>query len=181
MGATARLLILAFYSSTKATNAFTAQQTTSQRLLTSQISLQTRQFPLALQQRKLMRDKLSHKMSNQEPETTDDDPDEESVPASISDLKDTTSPAKKRTGIVNDEERVNRALGLGRGAVLLAIVLLINVWFFSIPTEFRRTRLCNEFDTQAYPELCMTPKMFVNGISDYYKNGEWERVGYFNI
>jgi hypothetical protein len=77
----------------------------------------------------------------------------------------------KRTDVVNDESKVNSALGLGRGTVLLTIALLINIWFFTIPTEFRRTRLCNEFDTEAYPELCMTPQMFVDGISEYYKNG----------
>lgn len=78
---------------------------------------------------------------------------------------------RTRTDVVNDESKVNSVLGLGAGSVLLAIAVLINIWFFSIPTEFRRTRLCNEVDTQAYPELCMTPKMFVNGIADYYKSG----------
>jgi hypothetical protein len=73
----------------------------------------------------------------------------------------------------NNPDRVNETLGLGRGAVLLGLVLLINTWFFTIPPEFRRTRLCNEWDTAQYPELCMTPKGFVNGISEYYKNGTW--------
>lgn len=98
--------------------------------------------------------------SASEPNSADTKKEERKVPAYW-----------KRTDVVNDESKVNSALGLGRGAVLLTIAILINIWFFSIPTEFRRTRLCNEFDTQAYPELCMTPKMFVDGIADYYKSG----------
>mmetsp|Transcript_16469 Transcript_16469/g.28709 ORF Transcript_16469/g.28709 Transcript_16469/m.28709 type:complete len:179 (-) Transcript_16469:399-935(-) len=73
--------------------------------------------------------------------------------------------------IVNNQAKVDEALGIERGLVLLAIALLINIWFFTIPTEFRRTRICNEFDSAAYPELCMTAEQFKTGISDYYKNG----------
>jgi hypothetical protein len=103
--------------------------------------------------------------------------DDESIPAkneiSTEPVKEKSVPASwKRTDVVNDESKVNSALGLGRGAVLLTIALLINIWFFTIPTEFRRTRLCNEFDTETYPQLCMTPKMFVDGIVEYYKNGK---------
>jgi hypothetical protein len=112
---------------------------------------------------------LGSKDDDGEPEKTDN---EQSDSTSAATEEEKTVPApRKRTDIVNDEAKVNDALGLGRGAVLLTIAVLINIWFFTIPTEFRRTRLCNEFDTQAYPELCMTPKMFVNGISEYYKNG----------
>jgi hypothetical protein len=86
----------------------------------------------------------------------------------------------KRTDVVNDESKVNSALGLGRGVVLLTIALLINIWFFTIPTEFRRTRLCSEIDTKVYPELCMTPQMFVNGISEYYKSGMYKQQLHFS-
>jgi len=77
--------------------------------------------------------------------------------------------------ITNDEReegQVNSIIGIDRGVYLLALVLAINVWLFSIPPEFRRTRFCNEADSQAYPDRCMTAKQWRNGIADYYKNGK---------
>lgn len=80
-----------------------------------------------------------------------------------------------RNNDVSSEERgsdkVNNMIGIDRGLYIGAIVLAICVWFFSIPVEFRRTRICNEADSRDYPKLCMTPKQFTTGISDYYKNG----------
>ncbi|KAG7356982.1 hypothetical protein IV203_001670 [Nitzschia inconspicua] len=147
----------------------------------SQPAVQRRPFSLSVEQI-IANSVCSVKMSrNEEPEAREKQ--EETSPAIIfsSDSHDATKETvetpnpvpeyRKRTDIVNDESKVNQALGLGRGGVLLAIALLINVWFFTIPTEFRRTRLCNETDTRAYPELCMTPKMFVSGIAEYYKTG----------
>jgi hypothetical protein len=64
-------------------------------------------------------------------------------------------------------------MGLGRGAILLVVALLINVWFFTIPTEFRRTRLCTDADTAMYPDVCMTTGQFTKGIADYYINGTY--------
>ena len=43
-----------------------------------------------------------------------------------------------------------------RGPLLLALSLFICVWFFTIPPEFRRARLCDEAETAAYPDKCMT-------------------------
>mmetsp|Transcript_15898 Transcript_15898/g.43984 ORF Transcript_15898/g.43984 Transcript_15898/m.43984 type:complete len:156 (+) Transcript_15898:32-499(+) len=68
-------------------------------------------------------------------------------------------------------ENVNNLMGLGRGKYLWAIAIAINIWFFSVPVEFRRTRICNEADSAAYPEKCMTGKQFREGIQSYYANG----------
>lgn len=99
--------------------------------------------------------------------TTEDD-DEEFKTSEFS--RRMTDPNNFPT-FMDDEAKVRRALGLDRGAVLLAIVLVINAWFFTIPVEFRRTRLCSEMDTAAYPEQCMTPNQFAGGIADYYREG----------
>uniref|UniRef100_A0A7S4A9X0 Uncharacterized protein n=1 Tax=Pseudo-nitzschia australis TaxID=44445 RepID=A0A7S4A9X0_9STRA len=69
-------------------------------------------------------------------------------------------------------ENVNNLMGLDRAKYIWPIVIAINIWFFSIPVEYRRTRFCNEADSAAYPERCMTSKQFTEGISNYYKNGE---------
>lgn len=68
-------------------------------------------------------------------------------------------------------DKVNNLMGLDRGKYLWVIVIALNIWFFSVPTEFRRTRICNEADSAAYPTRCMTSEQFTKGISDYYKNG----------
>ena len=83
--------------------------------------------------------------------------------------------AKK--GIPNDEkgtEYIDRVQGMNSGLYLGALVLALNVWIFSIPVEFRRTRICNEADTAAFPNRCMTGEMWRSGIADYYKNGKSE-------
>ena len=62
--------------------------------------------------------------------------------------------------------------GLGRGKILLAIVMLANIWAFTIPPEFRRARLCNEEDVKLYPERnCTTFKAWRKGVAEYYANG----------
>jgi hypothetical protein len=62
--------------------------------------------------------------------------------------------------------------GSTTGAFLMAFVLLINVWIFSIPTEFRRARICKEEDVVLYPNKnCITANEWVRGVGDYYKNG----------
>lgn len=80
-----------------------------------------------------------------------------------------------RKNDVSSEERgsdeVNTLIGIDRGLYLWAIVIAINIWFFSIPVEFRRTRFCNEADSAAYPDRCMTTKQFTSGIAKYYRNG----------
>ena len=84
---------------------------------------------------------------------------------------------KARKDISNDEkgeEYMDRVLGMNTGMYLGALVLALNIWIFSIPVEFRRTRICNEADTAAFPNRCMTGEMWRNGIADYYKNGKFE-------
>ena len=61
--------------------------------------------------------------------------------------------------------------GWTQGIPLLIIVFLWNLWFFTIPPEFRRSRLCDEADAAAYPERCMTANQFASGIVEYYKGG----------
>jgi hypothetical protein len=62
--------------------------------------------------------------------------------------------------------------GSTTGAFLMAFVLLINIWIFSIPTEFRRARICKEEDVVLYANKnCITADEWVRGVGDYYKNG----------
>lgn len=62
--------------------------------------------------------------------------------------------------------------GLKRGAILLPIVLLVNVWMFSIPVEYRRARICSEQQVRENPaSKCMTVDAWREGVADYYANG----------
>lgn len=62
--------------------------------------------------------------------------------------------------------------GLKRGAILLPIVLLVNVWMFSIPVEYRRARICSEQQVRENPNSkCMTADSWKQGVADYYANG----------
>ena len=62
--------------------------------------------------------------------------------------------------------------GTGTGWYLLAFALLVNVWIFSIPPEFRRARLCNEEEVVLYADKnCMTGDQWVKGVKGYYQNG----------
>lgn len=73
-----------------------------------------------------------------------------------------------------ENENVSEAtFGSGpRGWGLLIFALLINVWLFSIPTEFRRAKNCSVEEVQLYPDSnCMTTEMWVEGIAEYYRNG----------
>lgn len=78
---------------------------------------------------------------------------------------------KDLTNAERGNDKVNSIIGIDRGLYLWAIVLAVNVWFFSIPVEFRRTRICNEADTAQFPDRCMTANQFKSGIRDYYANG----------
>jgi hypothetical protein len=68
--------------------------------------------------------------------------------------------------------------GLRRGVVLLPLVVLLAVWLFTIPVEFRRARFCSEEQVRLYPDSkCITPDNWVKGIQDYYQQGggvEWD-------
>ena len=83
---------------------------------------------------------------------------------------------RERRPDVSSEERgidkMNDIQGITAGLYLGAIVLALNVWIFSIPVEFRRTRICNEADTRDYPTRCMTREMWTTGIQEYYANGK---------
>lgn len=64
-----------------------------------------------------------------------------------------------------------------RGPLLFALSLFICVWFFTIPPEFRRARLCDEEQTAAYPDKCMTLLQMSQGIAAYYQQGggiQWD-------
>ena len=62
--------------------------------------------------------------------------------------------------------------GLKEGSIIMILVLILNVWIFSIPPEYRRARICSEEDARLYPERkCTTIQEWTKGISDYYANG----------
>lgn len=66
----------------------------------------------------------------------------------------------------------NDTYGIGRGTVILALVMIANVWMFSIPTEFRRARICTDEDVRLHPEEhCTTFASWRTGVAEYYANG----------
>lgn len=68
--------------------------------------------------------------------------------------------------------RTNQIIGLNRGAYIMGMVLLLNVWVFSIPPEFRRAKICTEEQVVMFPNSgCMTGGMWVDGVKEYYANG----------
>ena len=86
---------------------------------------------------------------------------------SLSMSKDNEDPSSK--GGYQYSSYVN---GTGTGWYLLAFALLVNVWIFSIPPEFRRARLCNEEEVVLYADKnCMTGDQWVEGVKGYYQNG----------
>ena len=72
----------------------------------------------------------------------------------------------------NRDGRTNDIIGIRRGFYLMGVVLLLNVWIFSIPPEFRRAKICTEEQVIMFPKSgCMTGKMWADGVSAYYSNG----------
>ena len=62
--------------------------------------------------------------------------------------------------------------GTEAGKYLLFLVLLVNVWAFSIPVEFRRATFCTEEQVRLNPDShCITFENWKSGIVDYYANG----------
>jgi hypothetical protein len=64
--------------------------------------------------------------------------------------------------------------GQERGAVLQGLVLLLCVWSFSIPPEFRRAHFCPTErceENRVACHDCITTSEWVSGIQEYYKNG----------
>ena len=79
----------------------------------------------------------------------------------------------------NEARRRSDAIGgTGtEGKTLLILGFLLSVWFFTVPPEFRRSRLCTEAETAQNPDVCMTCEQFVGKVVDYYANGggiQWD-------
>jgi len=70
--------------------------------------------------------------------------------------------------------------GAGRGVYLMAIVLAITIWMFSIPPSFRRAKICTFDPAEAPPQVtvdCVTSDQWIADVKDYYKNGggiQWD-------
>jgi len=70
------------------------------------------------------------------------------------------------------KKTTNQIIGLDRGLYLLAIVLFLNIWIFSIPPEFRREKICSEEQVIQYPDSgCVTASKWASDVKDYYANG----------
>ena len=77
------------------------------------------------------------------------------------------------TSAERGSDEVNKIIGIDRGIVFLLIpCIIINVWFFTIPVEFRRTRICDAEESRLAPDRCMTTEQFQTGILNYYRNGK---------
>lgn len=64
--------------------------------------------------------------------------------------------------------------GTQRGIVIFVLAILLNIWSFSIPVEFRRAHFCFTNKCAANPTKCDDCVTFVEwrqGVADYYKNG----------
>jgi hypothetical protein len=76
--------------------------------------------------------------------------------------------------------------GTDRGIIVQVIVVLAALWFFTVPPEFRRTKICpptaspDEFvaTTQGLrPRDCITSKEFQQRVQEYYEKGggiQWD-------
>ena len=79
-------------------------------------------------------------------------------------------------------EDIRRSEAIGgtglEGKSLLLLGLLICLWGFSVPPEFRRSRFCSEAQIAENPDsMCITGGQFVNKVVDYYSNGggiQWD-------
>lgn len=73
-----------------------------------------------------------------------------------------------------DEERTKSSNidGSKPGSVFLAAVLLVNIWLFTIPTEFRRAHIYPEGNAALYSDpRGTTANDWVAGVAQYYANG----------
>jgi len=71
-----------------------------------------------------------------------------------------------------DEKDMGSITGTDQGVWLLGLAVICSVWFFTIPTEFRRSRLCDAEQVKLYPESkCITPSGWWSGVTGYYANG----------
>jgi hypothetical protein len=68
-----------------------------------------------------------------------------------------------------DIRRVDGSIG---GTYFMAVVLLVNVWIFSIPPEYRRAHLYPEGNAGLYSDpKGITAKDWAAGVAQYYANG----------
>jgi hypothetical protein len=61
-----------------------------------------------------------------------------------------------------------------RGPILLVLSLVLVIWLFSIPPEFRRARICTLpvcVENRAACNDCKTTTELREGIVEYYRNG----------
>ena len=62
--------------------------------------------------------------------------------------------------------------GMETAPFLFSFILLLCIWNFTIPTEFRRARICSAQQVIDYPNSnCKTWSQYVSGIQNYYSNG----------
>jgi hypothetical protein len=73
----------------------------------------------------------------------------------------------------DDESYDKRKIdGSNGGTYFMALVLLVNVWLFTIPTEFRRAHLYPEGNAGLYSDpKGITAKDWAAGVAQYYANG----------
>ena len=94
------------------------------------------------------------------------------TPASRSISALSASPRSK-----NNEEQARRRTavdGTGRGVILQGLTLLVCIWIFSIPPEFRRSHFCvvdKCVQNRAQCYDCVTFDEWKHGIVEYYQNG----------
>lgn len=96
------------------------------------------------------------------------------APGPKSEPRSTWQPSLRNVQLFSEPKKksTSEILGIDRGLYLIAIVLLFNVWIFSIPPEFRRAKICSEEQVIQFPESgCMTGAKWASGIKDYYANG----------
>ena len=91
--------------------------------------------------------------------------------ASIASKTTTTTTRLFGTNSEKDPKQID-VDGLQTAPYLFGFILLLCVWNFTIPTEFRRARLCSEQQVRDYPESnCKTWSQYTSGIQDYYRHG----------
>ena len=106
-----------------------------------------------------------------------------SLPSSSNSFLPSTSPSctrlvyRRHKGSDDPPSKVY-SYGTGaRGLALFGIVFLACVWFFTIPPSFRRSRICDDQQAAARPEVCISFSTFTNNVAEYYRNGggiQWD-------
>lgn len=62
--------------------------------------------------------------------------------------------------------------GMKTAPYIMAFILFLCLWNFTIPVEFRRARICSEQQVLENPSSkCMTFGNYVSGILQYYQDG----------